>query len=92
MIDLAQIAEICAKHGMLEQAGNGGFSYWVHPEFADTLMIDIGENRNWQDKTPGQQVQAEKDLGMSFDNSSLADLDNYLTNLVTMLRRIKADA
>ena len=60
MIDLAQIAEIYAQHGMLEQADNDGVSYWVHPEFADTLIIDIGEHRNWQDKTPGQQVQPRR--------------------------------
>lgn len=92
MIDVAQIAEICTRHGLQEKADADGTSYWVDPEFADTLMIVIGENRNWQAKIPGQQVRAEQELGMSFDNSSLADLDNYLTNLVTMLRSIREDA
>jgi hypothetical protein len=86
MIDLAQIAEICAKHGMQEKADDYG-TYWVHPEFEDALMIAIDENRNWQDKIPSQQGQAGKELGMTFDNASLADLDRYLTTLLGILHR-----
>ena len=85
MVDRNKVSEICTEHG-LRQMNDALGNFWVHPEFEDTLMIDIDDNGNWEDGTPQQQIEFQTSLGTKFDNSSLVDLDRYLTTMIEMLR------
>lgn len=49
------------------------------------LMIVAGDHGNWQDRTPGQQSNFEKAIRTTLDNTSLADLDRYLTAMIELL-------
>ena len=46
-------------------------------------MIDIG---NWEDGMPQQQIEFQTSLGTTFDNTSVLELDRYLTTMIEMLR------
>ena len=85
MVDRNKVAEICAKHRLQPRIDVSG-NYWVHPDFRDTAIIHIDKVGNWEDGTPEQQVKFQTSLGTKFDNSSLDDLDRYLTTMIKMLR------
>jgi len=84
MIDRNKVAEICTAQGLQPKSDDLGM-YWVHPDFKDKLMIDIDDNGNWEDGTPDQQRNFEKELGLQFDNTSAVELERYLTALVEKL-------
>jgi hypothetical protein len=90
MVDPSKVGETCAEHGLRQRADDNG-TYWVHPDFEDALMIDLDDNGNWEDGTPEQQAEAEKEFGTKFNNASIADLDRYLTAFIQMLREAQHD-
>ena len=85
MIDQDKVAKICTEHGLQPRTDAFG-TFWVHPDFEETLMINIDDNGNWEDGTPDQQHEFQRNLGTKFENSSINELDRYLTTMIEMLR------
>ena len=79
-LDAAEVARIRFRHGLQQRSDKG--TYWVHPQFADSLLITLDEQGRWRNTLAKGPQEARKEEALTYGNDSLDGLDQYLYDFI----------